>query len=98
MERLPEKYSVGTLTTKRQVTVPMAICETLGVDAGDMIGFVVTAEGRVELVNFDEIAIFTLREQYGEKFKTFSKEDIQAALDTVKTIRRGTKKSDGRAK
>jgi bifunctional DNA-binding transcriptional regulator/antitoxin component of YhaV-PrlF toxin-antitoxin module len=91
MKQLPEKYSTGTLTTKRQVTVPMAICERLGVDAGDMIGFVVTAEGKVELVNFDEIAILTLREKYGEKFSSFSKEDIQAALNAVKAIRRGTK-------
>ena len=92
MEKLPEKYSVGTLTSKRQITVPMPICELLGVDAGDMIGFIVTPEGRVELVSFDEIAILKLREEYGEKFESFSKEDIQNTLDAVKKLRRGSKK------
>jgi hypothetical protein len=40
----------------------MAICDRLGMDASDMIGFVVTADGKVKLINFDEIAIMVLRE------------------------------------
>jgi AbrB family looped-hinge helix DNA binding protein len=95
MENIPKRYSVGTLTTKRQVTIPMPICEQLGVDAGDMIGFIICEDGKVELVSFDEIAIIRLREEYGEKFSAFTKEDIQATLNTVKSLRRGTRNSGG---
>jgi bifunctional DNA-binding transcriptional regulator/antitoxin component of YhaV-PrlF toxin-antitoxin module len=91
MEQIPQKFFTGTMTTKRQVTVPIAVCNKLGVDAGDMIGFVVTECGKVELVNFDELAILKLREEYGENFETFKQEDIQNVLNAVKTLKRGTK-------
>ena len=42
--------TVATLTSKGQITIPVAVREALGVDAGDRVEFVAVGDGRFEFV------------------------------------------------
>lgn len=42
--------TTATLTSKGQVTIPVAVRKALGVDAGDRIEFIETNPGRFEVV------------------------------------------------
>jgi len=52
---------VSTVSSKGQVTIPVAMRRQLGVDAADKVTFVVTNDGRVEL----RPARFTLQSVLG---------------------------------
>ena len=44
----------STLTSKGQVTIPKALREQLGLEAGDRLEFVLREDGKVEMVPLDD--------------------------------------------
>ncbi|MCL2369698.1 MAG: type II toxin-antitoxin system PrlF family antitoxin [Firmicutes bacterium] len=94
MKKIPEIYYAPTLTAKRQVTVPMQICDTLGLKPGDKLGMIITPEGKVELINFDEIIHLRMREQYGDMMDKYSKEELDRIMNMAKDLVRSSKRRE----
>ena len=69
----------ATLTSKGQITVPAAVREALGVDAGDRVEFVEIAPGRYEFIAATR-SVTALKGMFGKSRKAVSIEDINAAI------------------
>ena len=58
--------ATATLTSKGQITVPVAVREALGVDAGDRVEFVEIAPGRFEFIAATR-SVTALKGMFGAK-------------------------------
>lgn len=69
----------ATLTSKGQVTIPVAIRDALGVEAGDRVEFVEVEPGRFELVA-DTQSVRSLKGLICKPAKPVSVEDMNRAI------------------
>jgi antitoxin PrlF len=80
--------TTATLTSKGQITVPAAVREALGVDAGDRVEFVEIAPGRYEFIAATR-PVTALKGMFGKPRKAVSIEEMNAAI-----ARRGASAKD----
>ena len=71
--------TTATLTTKGQITIPVAVREALGVDAGDRVEFVEIAPGRFEFVAATR-SVTSLKGMFGASGKAVSIDEMNAAI------------------
>ena len=71
--------TIATLTSKGQITVPAAVREVLGVDAGDRVEFVEFAPGRYEFIAATR-SVTALKGMFGKARKPVSVEEMNAAI------------------
>lgn len=71
--------TTATLTSKGQITIPAAVREALGVEAGDRVEFVEIAPGRYELITATR-SVRALKGMFGKPRKPVSIEDMNAAI------------------
>ena len=71
--------TTATLTSKGPITIPAAVREALGVDAGDRVEFVEIAPGRYELVAATG-SVTALKGMFGQPRKPVSIEEMNAAI------------------
>lgn len=69
----------ATVTTKGQITIPVAVRESLGVAPGDRVQFVETEPGRFELIAATR-SVTALRGMFGRPRKRVSLEEMNAAI------------------
>ena len=69
----------ATLTSKGQITVPVAVRTSLNVDAGDRVEFVEMAPGRFEFVALTR-DVKALKGMFGPAKKTVSIDEMNAAI------------------
>jgi len=80
--------TTATLTSKGQITIPLAVRESLGVEIGDRVEFVEVAPGRYELMAATR-SVMELQGMFGTATKALSIEDMNAII-----ARRGTAATD----
>ncbi|SCN46483.1 transcriptional regulator, AbrB family [methanotrophic endosymbiont of Bathymodiolus azoricus (Menez Gwen)] len=75
--------SLSTVTTKGQVTIPKDIRESMAIDAGDKIEFIINAQNDVVIkpITKKAIDIFGQLSQY-KKDKPLSIEEMNEAITT----------------
>jgi AbrB family looped-hinge helix DNA binding protein len=83
--------STATLTSKGQITVPAAVREALGVDAGDRVEFVEVAPGRYEFIAATR-SVKDLKGMFGKARRAVSIDEMNAVI----TQRGSTTKDAGR--
>jgi AbrB family looped-hinge helix DNA binding protein len=71
--------ATATLTSKGQITVPAAVREALGVDAGDRVEFVEIAPGRYEFIAATG-SVTALKGMFGKPRKTVSIKEMNAVI------------------
>jgi len=71
--------SAATLTSKGQITIPIAVREGLGVDAGDRVEFVEVAPGRYEVIAATQ-PIAALKGMFGAAKRSVSIEEMNAVI------------------
>lgn len=71
--------STATLTSKGQITVPAAVRQALGVDAGDRVEFVEIAPGRFEFIAATR-SVTALKGMFGKPRKAVSIKEMNAAI------------------
>jgi AbrB family looped-hinge helix DNA binding protein len=71
--------STATLTSKGQITVPAAVRQALGVDAGDRVEFVEIAPGRFEFIAATR-SVTALKGMFGKPRKAVSLKQMNAAI------------------
>ena len=71
--------ATATVTSKGQITVPAAVREALGVDAGDRIEFVEIAPGRYEFIAATR-PVTALKGMFGTPRKPVSIQDMNAVI------------------
>lgn len=71
--------STATITSKGQVTIPVAVREALGVSTGDRLDFVEVEPGRFELVAATR-SVTALKGLVGKGAKPVSLEAMNAAI------------------
>lgn len=71
--------TTATLTSKGQITVPAAVREALGVDAGDRVEFIEIAPGRYEFIAATR-SVTALKGMFGKARKTVSIAEMNAAI------------------
>ena len=71
--------TVATLTSKGQITIPVAVREALGVEAGDRVEFVEVAPGRYEIIAATR-PVTALKGMFGKREKAVSIEQMNAAI------------------
>lgn len=71
--------STATLTSKGQITVPAAVREALGVDAGDRVEFVELGPGRYEFIAATR-PVTALKGMFGKPRKSVSIEAMNAVI------------------
>ena len=71
--------TTATLTSKGQITVPAAVREALGVDAGDRVEFVKIAPGRYEFIAATR-SVTSLEGMFGKPRKSVSIEEMNAVI------------------
>lgn len=71
--------TTATLTSKGQITVPAAVREALGVDAGDRVEFIEIAPGRYEFIAATR-SVTALKGMFGKARKTVSINEMNAAI------------------
>ena len=69
----------ANLTSKGQITVPAAVREALGVDAGDRVEFVEIAPGRYEFIAATR-SVTALKGMFGKSRKSVSIEEMKKIL------------------
>jgi AbrB family looped-hinge helix DNA binding protein len=80
--------TTATLTSKGQITIPVAVRESLGVETGDRVEFVEVAPGRYELMAATR-SVMELQGMFGTVTKALSIEDMNAVI-----ARRGAAATD----
>ena len=71
--------STATLTSKGQITIPAAVRQALGVDAGDRVEFIEIAPGRYEFIAATR-SVTALKGMFGKARKTVSIEEMNATI------------------
>jgi AbrB family looped-hinge helix DNA binding protein len=71
--------ATATLTTKGQITIPVEVRASLGVDAGDRVEFVEVAPGRYEFIAAIR-SVTALKGMFGKPRKAVSIDDMNAAI------------------
>jgi antitoxin PrlF len=71
--------ATATLTSKGQITIPAAVREALGVDAGDRVEFVEIAPGRYEFIAATR-PVTDLKGMFGKPRKSVSIEEMNSAI------------------
>ncbi len=71
--------TTATLTTKGQITIPLAVRTALGVDAGDRVEFVEVAPGRFEFIAATR-PVKALKGMFGKSRKTVTIEAMNAVI------------------
>ena len=71
--------TTATLTSKGQITVPAAVREALGVDAGDRVEVVEVAPGRYEFIAATR-SVTELKGMFGKPRKAVSIKEMNAAI------------------
>lgn len=71
--------ATATLTSKGQITVPVAVREALGVDAGDRVEFVEIGPGRYEFIAATH-PVTALKGMFGKPGKTVSIDEMNAII------------------
>jgi AbrB family looped-hinge helix DNA binding protein len=71
--------ATATLTTKGQITIPVEVRVSLGVDAGDRVEFVEVAPGRYEFIAATR-SVTALKGMFGKPRKAVSIDDMNAAI------------------
>ena len=71
--------TTATLTSKGQITVPAAVREALGVDAGDRVEFIEIAPGRYEFIAATR-SVTELKGLFGKSRKTVSIKEMNAVI------------------
>jgi antitoxin PrlF len=71
--------ATATVTSKGQITIPAAVREALGVDAGDRVEFVEIAPGRYEFIAATR-PVTDLKGMFGKPRKSVSIEEMNAAI------------------
>jgi len=71
--------TTATLTSKGQITVPAAVREALGVDAGDRVEFVEISPGRYEFIAATG-SVTALKGMFGKPRKTVSIKEMNAVI------------------
>lgn len=80
--------TTATLTSKGQITIPAAVREALGVDAGDRVEFVEVAPGRYEFIAATR-PVTALKGMFGKPRKSVSIHEMNAVI-----ARRGASAKD----
>jgi AbrB family looped-hinge helix DNA binding protein len=71
--------ATATLTTKGQITIPVAVREALGVGAGDRVEFVEVASGRYEVIAATR-SITALKRMFGTPARPVSIEAMNEVI------------------
>ena len=71
--------TTATLTSKGQITIPVAVRAALGVDAGDRVEFVEIAPGRYEFIAATH-SVKALKQLFGKREAGVSVEQMNAAI------------------
>jgi antitoxin PrlF len=71
--------ATATLTSKGQITIPAAVREALGVDAGDRVEFVEVAPGRYEFIAATR-PVTGLKGMFGKRRKPVSIDAMNAVI------------------
>jgi antitoxin PrlF len=71
--------TTATLTSKGQITVPVAVREALGVDTGDRVEFVEIAPGRYEFIAATR-SVTALKGMFGKPRKAVSIDEMNAVV------------------
>ena len=71
--------ATATLTTKGQITIPVEVRTSLGLDTGDRVEFVEVAPGRYEFIAATR-PVTALKGMFGEPRKAVSIDDMNAAI------------------
>ena len=71
--------TMATLTSKGQITIPAAVREALGVDAGDRVEFVEVAPGRYEFIAATH-PVKALKGMFGKPRKAVSIKEMNAVI------------------
>ena len=71
--------TTATLTSKGQITVPAAVREALGVDAGDRVEFVEIAPGRYEFIAATR-SVGDMKGMFGKPRKAVSIKEMNAVI------------------
>ena len=70
---------VATVTSKGQITIPVAVRNDLGLDAGDRLEFIQIAPGRYEVVAAKR-SVRELKGMFGKPSRTVSIEEMNQAI------------------
>jgi len=79
--------AAATLTSKGQITIPVAVRNALGVGAGDRVEFVEVEPGRFEVLAATRPAT-ELKGMFGAAERVVSIEDMNAAIRSQGATRR----------
>jgi AbrB family looped-hinge helix DNA binding protein len=71
--------TTATLTSKGQITIPLVVRESLGVETGDRVEFVEVAPGRYELIAATR-SVMDMQGMFGPATKPLSIEDMNAII------------------
>ena len=71
--------STATLTSKGQITIPVAVRESLRVGTGDRVEFIEIEPGRYEFIAATR-PVTALKGMFGKPAKSASIEDMNAAI------------------
>jgi AbrB family looped-hinge helix DNA binding protein len=71
--------ATATLTSKGQITIPVAIRQALGVEAGDRVEFVEVSPGRYEFIAATQ-SVTALKGMFGTPRRAVSIDDMNAAI------------------
>lgn len=71
--------ATATLTTKGQITIPVAVREALGIAAGDRVEFVEVGSGRYEVIAATR-SITALKGMFGKPARPVSIEEMNEVI------------------